>query len=64
MPECHNPCFSRKLFAILKDMLKLTMKTRHNPCFSRKLFAIGPKIWLKTPITCEDYCNIRHLCAD
>ena len=37
---CHNPCFSRILFAIMKPLKEKKNLTGHNPCFSRILFAI------------------------
>ena len=38
--EGHNPCFSRILFAIIKNNIDNIELSSHNPCFSRILFAI------------------------
>ena len=38
---CHNPCFSRILFAIRLKEIREEQIQSHNPCFSRILFAIN-----------------------
>ena len=37
---CHNPCFSRNVFAIKKALIRELNENSHNPCFSRNVFAI------------------------
>ena len=38
--ECHNPCFNRITFAIIRLLKDQLGEKGHNPCFNRITFAI------------------------